>query len=88
MTREELIDNMVSCYDNGDAMLEYVEEYYAQRTCENCEYMRSSDSNDWCTNKPLNSQIDPDEQLDGWFTPFVGFSCSEWALDRSQGDDR
>ena len=37
MIREELIDNMVSCYDNGEAMLEYVEEYYAQRTCEGCK---------------------------------------------------
>jgi len=29
MTEEELKDNMVSCYDNGDAMLEYASKYYA-----------------------------------------------------------
>jgi len=50
------------------------------RKCENCHYFISSDSNDWCTNETLNNQIDPDGQLDGWFTPVVGFSCSEWKV--------
>lgn len=36
MTKDELIDNMVSCYDNGDAMLEYVESYLLQFICSRC----------------------------------------------------
>ena len=28
MNKQTLIDNMVSCYDNGEAMLEYADEYY------------------------------------------------------------
>lgn len=42
MKRQELIDSMVSCYDNGDAMLEYVEEYYSQRNCGNCIFLKIS----------------------------------------------
>ena len=40
MTEEEVKDNMVSCYDNGDAMLEYAEEYFNQRTCEKCKHYK------------------------------------------------
>ena len=38
MTEQEVKDNMVSCYDNGDAMLEYAEEYFNQRLCATCQY--------------------------------------------------
>jgi len=52
--------------------------YRKSKVCENCHYFLTSDSNDWCTNEPLNNQIDPDKVLDGWFTPPINYGCSEW----------
>jgi len=70
MTREELIDNMVSCYDNGDAMLEYVEEYYAQQTCETCK----------CYDRRLqNSELECSAgvEIDKSIVP-SSFGCNKW----------
>ena len=68
MTREELIDNMVSCYDNGDAMLEYVEEYYSQRTCENChsclQYFNGNNIEPQCNKLLMEVELT--------------FSCNKW----------
>jgi len=35
---QKLIEDMVSCYDNGSAMIEHLEEYINSfHTCENCK---------------------------------------------------
>lgn len=71
MTRQDLIANMVSCYDNGDAMLEYVEEYYAQRTCTNCSNLQHQKGMLWCGETLV---------INGFFTEddCEDFSCNKW----------
>jgi len=38
--KEQLIDEMVSCYDNGEAMFELAEKYFKQKICEDCKYYK------------------------------------------------
>lgn len=72
MTREELINKMASCYDNGEAMLEYVEEYYAQKTCENCKFLNVGPYDICPIAEPLTRQyLDYDEST---------FSCNRWRI--------
>jgi len=47
--KEQLIDEMVSCYDNGEAMFDLAEEYFKQRTCENCKHYK--EKNKQCLNE-------------------------------------
>jgi len=42
MTKEDLKQQLLECYDHTDSMIEIIEEYYRERTCGNCHCMIDS----------------------------------------------
>lgn len=75
---KKLKDDLVSCYDNGDLMIEIFEEYYDARKCNNCKYWNPSEFDKMEANG--DGYIDCDEvYVESRGTINIdNFCCSKW----------